>query len=325
MQLSSPTPNKNQNHGTISVVVPVFDEKDSLPELVRRLDSVLSKLGNNYEIILVNDGSQDGSLAVMQDLFDQFNQVVVVNLRRNFGKSAALSAGFSVSQGDIIVTIDADLQDQPEEIPNLLDKLNQDYDLISGWKANRQDSLGKKLWSRIFNATLRLFTGIKIHDINCGLKVYRREVIELLPLYGDLHRFLPVFAHSYGFRVGEVKVKHEPRRFGKSKFGSSRIWRGMLDFITILLLTKFTHRPGHFFGSVGFLSFGIGFLTAAYLTVLWFLGERPIGNRPLLFLAILLIVVGIQLVSLGLLGELIVSQRRSSQDEIISKVYKHEH
>ncbi len=324
MQPFSLTHNKIFN-SAVSVVVPVFNEKDSLSELVARLDKVLPKLASDYEIVLVNDGSKDGSLEVMQRLFAEFKKVVVVDLRRNFGKSAALSAGFAVSKGGVIVTIDADLQDQPEEIPRLLDKLNQGYDLVSGWKKHRQDSLAKKLWSRIFNITLRLFTGIKIHDVNCGLKAYRREVIELLPLYGDLHRFLPVFAHSYGFKVGEVEVKHEPRRFGKSKFGSSRIWRGLLDFITILLLTKFTYRPGHFFGSLGFLSFGSGFLIAAYLTVLWFLGERPIGNRPLLFLAILLIVVGIQLISLGLLGELIVSQRRDSQDKIIRDVYKHEH
>jgi len=319
--------NKQQssNHPKeISVVVPVYNEKDTLTELTERLSKAIQTLGVPYEIIFVDDGSTDGSLDKLQELFTRYPFVVIVKLRRNFGKSAALSAGFANSQGDYIVTIDADLQDQPEEIINLFKKLEQGYDLVSGWKKERQDGFLKVALSRLFNWVLRLTTGIKIHDINCGLKIYKREVVEHLSVYGDMHRFLPVFAYHDGFKVGEVAVKHKPRRFGKSKFGSSRIFRGFLDFITILLLTRFTHRPGHFFGSLGFISFGTGFLAAAYLTVLWFLGERPIGNRPLLFLAILLMIIGIQLISLGLLGELIISQRSPDNSKMIGKIYRHE-
>jgi len=309
----------------ISVIVPVYNEQDSLSELIRRLQDSLKKITQNYEVIFINDGSTDASADNLKTIYNNNQNVKVVNLRRNFGKSAGLNIGFSEAGGDLVVTIDADLQDRPEEISNLVKYLqDNNYDLVSGWKRDRHDPISKTWPSKVFNGSLRLISGLKLHDFNCGLKIYRREVIQDLPVYGQLHRFLPLLAYQYGFRVGELVVKHDQRKFGKSKYGGGRIISGFLDLITVTLLTRFHWRPNHFFGSMGFLSFISGFGIALYLTVIWFLGQRPIGNRPLFFLAILLIIIGIQLISLGLLGEMIISNRQQDFAKMIKNTHKHE-
>jgi glycosyltransferase involved in cell wall biosynthesis len=313
------------NKESISVIVPAYNEEESLKELHSRLSKVLVDLTDSWEIIFINDGSTDNTIQVLKELWQKDQRVKVINFRRNFGKSAVLQSGFKRSIGDYVITIDADLQDHPEEIPALLTQLNSGYDLVSGWKKKRNDPWGKVFWSRIFNGFLRLVSGLKIHDFNCGLKIYRRDVVRQVRVYGELHRFIPLLAHHYGFRVGELAVTHSQRRHGHSKYGSLRIIKGFLDLVTVILLTRYTKRPGHFFGSLGLLSFVAGFFIASYLTIIWFIGQGPIGNRPLLFLAILLMIIGIQLISLGLLGEMIVSQKSTDEDELLIKdIYDHQ-
>lgn len=307
------------------MIVPLYNEQDSLFELTKRLQDNLQKVSDESEIIFINDGSTDNSADILKQIFEENRNVKIVNLRRNFGKAAGLNIGFSHSQGDLVITIDADLQDQPEEIPNLVRFLKENnYDLVSGWKRDRRDPISKIWPSKVFNSLLRSISGLKLHDFNCGLKIYRREVIQDLPVYGQLHRFLPLLAYQYGFRVGELAVKHDQRRFGKSKYGGGRVISGFLDLITVTLLTRFHWRPNHFFGSLGAVSFLTGFVIALYLTIIWFMGQRPIGNRPLLFLAILLIIIGIQLISLGLLGEMIVSNRQQDFAKMIKNTHEHE-
>jgi len=300
-----------ENKIDISVVIPLLDEKDSLPELYQKLRAVLDSLDSSYELIFVDDGSRDGSFDVLKELREADPRVKVIQFRKNYGKSAALSVGFKAASGDIIFTIDADLQDDPQEIPNLLRKLEQGYDLVSGWKRKRRDPLIKRLSSRLFNRVTSMLTGIKIHDLNCGLKVYRREVIQAIKLYGQLHRFLPVLAHWDGFRVGEVVVRHHPRKYGRTKFGLSRYSAGFFDLITVMFLTRYNRRPLHLFGIAGLVSFLAGFGISLYLTIQRLTAARYLSNRPLLFLGVLLIIVGVQFVSIGLLGEMIT---RSSRD-----------
>ena len=287
----------------ISVVVPVLNEGVNLVQLTTILHSVLVDLGKEYELVFVDDGSTDDSFSVLEELHSQNPRVKAVQFRRNFGKSAALTAGFEEAQGKVIVTMDADLQDDPREIPRLLDELEKGFDLISGWKHPRQDPLTKTIPSWFWNYATRLTTGVRIHDFNCGLKAYRREVVADLQIYGDLYRYIPVLAHQQGFRIGEVKVKHHPRRFGVSKYGVGRFARGFFDLITVLFVMRYTFRPFHVFGWLGLFSFFGGLLINLYLAVLWFMGERPIGNRPLLTLGVLLVILGVQFISLGLIAE----------------------
>jgi glycosyltransferase involved in cell wall biosynthesis len=302
----------------LSIIIPIYNEQESLPELLQRIAKTVALMGPDFEVLVIDDGSTDGGYEVLLSLMTTHPNLQVIRLRKNFGKSTALHIGFTKAQGEYIVTMDGDLQDRPEEIPNLLATLQQNkLDLVSGWKQYRQDPLSKTLPSKLFNKILRLISGIPLHDFNCGLKLYRNEVVKFLPVYGELHRFLPVLAARYGYKVGEVPVKHEPRQYGQSKFGTGRLFSGLLDVVTVTLLTKFSYRPSHFFGSLGMASFSTGFIFAAYLSIIWFLGERPIGNRPLLFLAVLLMIIGIQLISLGLLGEMIVSQKPSDFDKMI--------
>ncbi len=289
----------------ISVVIPVLNEEENLAELVAILHEVLSGLGQDYEIIFIDDGSTDKSFAVLEKLHTQDARVKVVQFRRNFGKAAALSAGFDEAQGDVIITMDADLQDDPREIPRFLAEIEKGYDLVSGWKFPRRDPLTKTLPSQLFNFATRLTTGVRIHDFNCGFKAYRREVVAELQIYGELYRYIPAMAHQQGFRVGEIKVKHHPRRFGSSKYGLSRFARGFFDLITILFLMRYDRRPLHIFGWFGLLSFIGGLIINVYLTVLWFIGERPIGDRPLLMLGVLLVILGAQFISLGLIAEMV--------------------
>lgn len=288
----------------ISVVIPVYNEAESLVALHEQLGQSLAGVGGEYEIIFVDDGSRDGSFEVLEGLHQADGRVKVIQFRRNFGKSAALAAGFAEAQGEIIFTLDADLQDDPVEIPRFLEKLEQGYDLVTGWKFPRLDPLSKTLPSKLANFTIRTTSGIQIHDFNCGFKAMRREVAEEITLYGEMHRYIPVLAHQRGFRVGEIKVKHHPRRFGQSKYGIERLLRGLFDFMTVSFLTRFTRRPLHFFGWLGIISFSVGFLIDLYLVIVKLMGNL-IGDRPLLMLGTLLIIIGVQFVSFGLLAEMI--------------------
>jgi glycosyltransferase involved in cell wall biosynthesis len=295
--------------GLLSLVIPVFNEADSLCPLVAEIDEALVVRGAPYEIVFVDDGSTDGSFAVMRGLAEARDDVRVVKLRRNFGKAAALSHGFAAARGDIIVTMDGDRQDDPAEIASLTAPLSEGFDLVSGWKQRRQDPLNKTLPSRFFNWTVRKASGIPLHDFNCGLKAYRREVTDTISIYGELHRYIPVVAAQAGFQVTEVKVNHRRRTAGRSKYGWQRYLRGYLDLLTVLFLGRYQHRPQHLFGGLGTLLILIGVLLELYLTVDKLVFGHPIGQRPLLLLGALLIIVGVQLLSLGLIGELIANSR----------------
>jgi glycosyltransferase involved in cell wall biosynthesis len=289
----------------VSVVIPCFNEAGSVAELAGKLVSVLDRIGRTFEILFVDDGSNDGTFDALTKLHESDPRIKVLKFRANFGKSAALQAGFTEAAGDVVITMDADLQDDPDEIPLMLAKIDEGYDLISGWKKVRRDPVEKRVPSKLFNRVTAVLTGVPLHDFNCGFKAYRREVLGEIDLYGEMHRFIPVLAHRKGFRIGEVEVRHHPRAHGKSKFGFERYLRGATDLFTILFLTKYLKRPAHFFGGAGILTSLAGTVIFAYLTALWFLGNRPIGNRPLLFLGILLIITGVQLFSLGLIGEML--------------------
>ncbi|NLT92647.1 MAG: glycosyltransferase family 2 protein [Actinobacteria bacterium] len=295
--------------GLLSLVIPVYNEAESLGPLVDEIDEGLAAHEGPYEIVFVDDGSGDRSFEVMQGLVEKRDDVRVVRLRRNFGKATALSHGFAAARGDIIVTMDGDRQDDPAEIPGLMAPLSRGYDLVSGWKQRRQDPLNKTLPSRFFNWTVRTASGIPLHDFNCGLKAYRRDVTETISVYGELHRYIPVVAAQAGFRVTEVKVNHRRRTAGRSKYGWRRYMRGYLDLLTVLFLGRYQHRPQHLFGGLGTLLAVIGVIIELYLTVEKLVFGEPIGQRPLLLLGALLIIVGIQLLSLGLVGELIANSR----------------
>jgi glycosyltransferase involved in cell wall biosynthesis len=290
----------------ISVVVPVHDEEQSLEPLFEELRAALEPLARPWEAVFVDDGSIDASFTALTRLHAGNANVKIVRLRRNFGKAAALAAGFRHAEGDVVVTIDADLQDDPAEIPRLLAKLDEGFDLVSGWKAQRRDPLSRRLFSRIFNGVVSRVSGLKLHDLNSGLKAYRADVVRQLRIYGELHRFLPVLAHDRGYRVAELPVNHRPRRHGKSRYGVERYVRGLLDFLTVWFMGRYRHRPLHLFGGLGLAMGLIGTTLLVYLTVLKLTGE-PIGHRPLLTLGVLLVVVGLQFFSLGLLSELITS------------------
>jgi glycosyltransferase involved in cell wall biosynthesis len=302
-----------ENTTEFSAIIPLYNEEQSLEELHRRLTQILSSLSDRFEIIFVDDGSTDNSFSVLQNLHTRDSRVKVLRFRRNFGKSSALSAGFKKSRGEIIITLDADLQDLPEEIPSLLRKLEQGYDLVSGWKKKRKDSLIRKIASWLFNRTTSFFTGVQLHDFNCGLKCYRRELVDELALYGELHRYIPAIANWKGFRVGEVRVGHHPRMHGVSKFGSERYLRGLFDLLTVIMLTKYPEKPLHFFGLLGTVLSLSGLAINLYMAVLRISGKW-ISNRPLLLMGILLLILGVQFIFFGLMGELIVfsAQREKS-------------
>jgi dolichol-phosphate mannosyltransferase len=290
----------------ISVVVPVHDEERSVGLLYEELQAALDPLDEPWEAVFVDDGSTDGSFGALTRLHAAAPNVRVVRLRRNFGKSAALSAGFAEAQGETVVTIDGDLQDDPAEIPRLLAKLEEGFDLVSGWKARRRDSWRRRILSRVFNFVTGRVSGLRLHDLNCGLKAYRAEVLRGLRIYGELHRFLPVLAHYRGYRVAELPVNHRPRPHGRSRYGLERYVRGFLDLLTVSFMGRYRHRPLHLFGGLGLVLGVLGTAILAYLTVLKATGEA-IGHRPLLTLGVLLVVVGMQFFSLGLISELITS------------------
>jgi len=298
----------------LSVVVPVRNEERSVALLYEELAAALDPLGEPWEAVFVDDGSTDGSFAALTRLHSAAPNVRVVRLRRNFGKAAALMAGFDQSQGDTIVTIDGDLQDDPSEIPRLLAKLEEGFDLVTGWKTRRRDPLTRRILSRIFNAVTSRFSGVRLHDMNCGLKAYRAEVVRGLRIYGELHRFVPVLAHYRGYRIAELPVNHRPREHGRSRYGPERYLRGFLDLLTVSFIGRYRHRPLHLFGGLGLALGAIGLGILVYLTILK-LGGHAIGGRPLLTLGVLLVVVGLQFFSLGLISEMITSHHEERVPE----------
>ena len=309
----------------ISIIVPVLNESESLPHLHRELTETLVEVGKPYEIIIVDDGSSDGSVEIVRDLVKQDEHVVLVELRRRFGKATALQAGFDICRGEVVFTLDADLQDDPKEIPRFLEALGDDYDVISGWKEDRKDPITKTIPSKFFNFVTSRMSGLHLKDFNCGFKVYRREVVKDLNVYGEQYRYIPVIVHAKGFRVGEIAVSHRARQYGKSKYGIERFIRGPLDLLTIMFLISFQKRPLHLFGPVGVLVGGAGFLINAYLAILWAQGQG-IGDRPLLMLGTLMIIVGIQILIFGLLGEMIAaaSYRSTDVNKLIRRINRHD-
>jgi glycosyltransferase involved in cell wall biosynthesis len=298
----------------VSVLVPVLDEAATVGELAARIAEVLERLGRSFEIVFVDDGSRDGTAERVREARRRDERVRLVRLRRNFGKAAALCAGLDHSVGRIVVTMDGDLQDDPAEIPRFLEALDgQNLDLVSGWKRRRRDPISKRYPSRLFNWVTRRMASVDLHDFNCGFKAYRREVLEQISVYGELHRYIPVLASRRGFAVGEIEVQHHPRRHGTSKYGWDRLYKGLLDLITVLFITKYTRRPLHLFGAIGLMLLAAGVAINTYLAVIWFLGE-PLSNRPLLLLGVLLMLLGLQVLTTGLLGEMITFKNFERRD-----------
>ena len=304
----------------LSIIVPLLNEEESLPELLAWIRSVMNANGYEYEVLFIDDGSTDGSWAKIQELSKGDDRIKGISFRRNYGKSAALYEGFAKAEGRVVVTMDADLQDSPEEIPEMYRMVTEEgYDVVSGWKQHRQDNkLTKNLPSKLYNATARWITGIKLHDMNCGLKAYRNEVVKNVEVYGEMHRFIPILAKQAGFRrIGEKVVEHHARKYGCSKFGLERTVKGYLDLITVLFMTHFGRSPMYFFGSLGTLMFLIGGGTTVWIIAakIWKqvhgLSLRPVTDQPLFYLAILAVILGVQLFLAGFLGELI---NRGSSD-----------
>jgi glycosyltransferase involved in cell wall biosynthesis len=310
---------ESKNNTYVSIIVPSYNEEKNIPLLYIKLKKVLDSLKKEYEVLFIDDGSKDNTVNEIIKLNKKDKRVKLIQFQRNFGKAAALSAGFIEASGTIVFTMDADLQDDPKEIPKFIEKINQGYDMVSGWKYIRKDPVTKTLPSKFFNWLTSITTGVKVHDSNCGFKAYRNEVVKNISVYGELHRYIPAIAHWKGYKVGEVKVEHHARKFGKSKYGVERLMKGFFDLITVKFLTRYAKKPLHLFGLLGFLCFLVGFIAGIYLVVGWFRGIA-IGNRPLLMLCVLFIVTGIQLISIGLLGEMINSSNRKD-DYVIKKKY----
>jgi glycosyltransferase involved in cell wall biosynthesis len=305
----------------LSVVVPLFNEAEGLPLLVEQLLAVLRPLGQSFELVLVDDGSRDETAAVLERLSGQVPELVAVLLRRNYGQSAAMAAGFDASRGEVIVTLDGDLQNDPTDIPLLLERLAEGYDLVSGWRHQRQDAaVSRLLPSRIANRLIARVTGVRLHDYGCSLKAYRREVVDDLNLYGELHRFLPALAFIEGARITEVKVNHHPRRFGTSNYGIDRTFRVLMDLLTVWFMKRFLTRPMHVFGFGGLVGMGLGLLVSLWLVVEKLVFGVDIGDRPLLLLAAISFLAGIQLFGFGLLAELQMRTYHESQGRPIYRV-----
>lgn len=294
---------------SISVVVPLKDEEASVALLVERIINVARDTPLNLaEIVVVDDGSTDGTWAAVEALAKKQLELTAIRLRRNFGKATALMVGVGVATGEIVITMDGDLQDDPDELPRFLAAIVEGADLVSGWKKERNDPLSKTLPSRVFNAVTAWASGIKIHDFNCGYKAYRREIFETVQLYGELHRYTPVLADALGYRISEITVRHHPRRFGSSKYGISRFIRGFLDLLTVLMITRFAYRPSHLFGGIGTILLVVGGACVAYLVGMKIFTGASIGDRPLLLLGAFIAIIGVQLLLFGMLAELIVSR-----------------
>ena len=294
---------ENTRRYSVTVIIPTYNEEGSLEELYGRLTTMLEGSASAHELIFVDDGSTDSSLQIIRKLRENDRRVKIISFSRNYGKSPALDEGFKAAKGEIIVTIDADLQDNPDEIPAMIAKLDEGYDLISGWKRDRKDPVTKTWPSKLFNFTTSVVSGIKLHDFNCGLKVYRREVVKRVHIYGELHRFIPVLAGWEGFRIGEMKVSHFERQYGRSKYGASRLLNGMFDLMTVMFITRRSTTPLHFFGRIAFAFFAVGGLISFYFLAQWIMG-MGLRVRPLMFLGLIMIVISIQIGSIGLLAEM---------------------
>jgi glycosyltransferase involved in cell wall biosynthesis len=305
----------------LSLVIPVYNEKESLAPLHAEIAAVRQGAKLDLEVVLIDDGSKDGSWEVIRDLARENAELRGIRLRRNFGKAAALSAGLHAARGDLIITLDADLQDDPAEIPRFLDKLGEGFDVVSGWKRVRHDPWHKVWPSRVFNGLVSWLMGVRLHDHNCGMKCYRAEVFREVRLYGELHRFIPVLAAARGFRVGEIEIRHRPRRFGRSKYGVRRFVKGLLDLMTVKFLTGFGQRPQHMLGSIGLVSFLLGAFFMAYLAVTWVVRQfwdetafQPLHDRPLLLYSVAFLLLGAQMMSIGLIAELITAYQGKHED-----------
>jgi glycosyltransferase involved in cell wall biosynthesis len=311
----------NDINPEVSVIVPLFNEDESLNELIEQIDRAMSHRFI-YEVIFVDDGSTDDSWSVIQQIASTRNYIRGIRFRRNYGKSTALQKGFDLAKGKYIATMDADLQDDPAEIPEMLEILKSDQlDLVSGWKKVRHDPISKTIPSRFFNKVTSIISGIKLNDFNCGLKVYTREVVETLVIYGEMHRYIPVIAKWEGFeRIGEKVVQHHPRKFGKTKFGFSRFLNGFLDLVTLLFIHVYFQRPMHFFGSIGVGSIALGTMITGYLVFMRIFFEQYLSNRPLLLFGILLLVLGLQFFSVGFLGEMLNKSRSRERNVNIRSV-----
>ncbi len=304
----------------ISIIIPVFNESESISFLLDEVISVMKSHKFNFELIVVDDGSKDNTHQVLEQLTIKIKELSVISLRKNYGQTAAMSAGFDKSKGDILITLDGDLQNDPNDIPKLISEINSGYDLICGWRFDRKDKLVKrKIPSRIANKLIANVTGLKLHDYGCSLKAYRREIIDDIKLYGELHRFLPVLANIEGAKIKELKVNHRRRKFGLSKYGIDRTFRVLMDLFTVWFMTKFLTRPMYGFGFVGIISILVSFLMSSYLIVLKISGEN-IGNRPMLIFALILGVAGVQLFCFGLLSELLIRTYHESQSRPIYRI-----
>lgn len=307
----------HQHNLVMSVVIPLLNEAESLPELSAQLEKELFSLTNDsYEVIFVDDGSTDNSYEIIKEINKNNPKFKAIRFRRNFGKSAALAVGFERAKGQYVATMDADLQDDPKELSNLLKKINEGYDLVSGWKKERHDPISKTLPSKLFNYVTSKTSGIKLHDFNCGLKLYKKEVVKSVHVYGEMHRYIPALAHWQGFKVTELPVTHHARKYGHSKFGLSRFINGYLDLLTVLFTTRYVKRPLHFFGMLGSLIAFVGFALDTYLTIQWALGLTSLSNRPLALLGVAMIIVGVQFISMGLIGEMIVKSNISKSNSL---------
>ncbi|MFK7768709.1 MAG: glycosyltransferase family 2 protein [Mariniblastus sp.] len=307
---------------SLSLVIPVLNEEDSLGQLHQEISNVAQENGYQIQVVFVDDGSTDQSWKGMKTLCESDDRIRCLRFRRNFGKAAALRAGASVATGELIITMDADLQDDPAEIPAMIEKLGDDFDLISGWKEVRNDPVGKTLPSKVFNWLVGFLTGVKLHDHNCGFKIYRREIFDEVKLYGEMHRFVPVLASAKGFRVGEIAVNHRPRTHGVSKYGWSRLPKGFLDLLTVSFLTGYNQRPQHVLGTLGLTSFGLGAIGLVYMMIYWvlrmsfdaFADWAPLHQRPLVIFSMGALLLGTQLLCMGFLAELIVARGQENKE-----------
>ncbi len=304
---------------SVSIVIPLFNEEESLVELSVALKKALDPIRTNWEVIFIDDGSTDSSYSKIQEIHRVNSRFKCIKFKRNYGKSAALQEGFKAAIGDYVITMDADLQDDPEEIPKLIQKINEGFDLVSGWKKVRKDPFIKKHTSKLFNLVTSIMVGLRLHDYNCGLKAYTKDVVKSLKVYGEMHRYIPALAHLSGYKVTEIPVVHHERKYGKTKFGVSRFINGIFDLITVIFTTQYMKRPLHLFGLIGMLSFAAGFGILLYLTILKFVESTPISGRPLFFVGILFAIVGVQFFSIGLIAEMITRTSADQEHVIIDK------
>jgi len=309
-------PNKPNKPLGLSIVIPVYNEAESLFLLYKELKNTLSNIEINHEIIFVNDGSKDGSFKILEDITSKDRAVKVVDFAYNFGQTAAMSAGIKVSSGDIIIPMDADLQNDPADIPKFLEKINEGYDAVSGWRKDRQDSLfSRKIPSKIANWIIGLMTGVRIHDYGCSMKAYKRDLIQGVNLYGEMHRFIPAYVNWNGGKVSEIVVNHRARKFGSTKYGISRTFKVILDLVVVKFLSRYLNRPIHFFGGLGFISLFLGFIVASTAVIFKVIGYKTLTATPLPLFAAMLVIVGIQLIVMGVIAELLMRVYYESQEK----------